>query len=83
MCVQVAVLLFCWGVFVMFTLLLSHYHRCSVQYWVIFGVQAVACIAAEALFIYLVSSTQETGSCAFHCSTIHSFSDLTFIAYQT
>ncbi|CAL5218926.1 g672 [Coccomyxa viridis] len=51
---QVAVLLFCWGVFVMFTLLLSHYPRCSVQYWAIFGVQAVACIAAEALFIHLV-----------------------------
>ena len=49
-----AVLLFCWGVFVMFTLLLSHYHRCSAQYWAIFGVQAVACIAAEALFIHLV-----------------------------
>ena len=56
MLLQVAVLLFCWGVFVMFTLLLSHYPRCSAQYWAIFGVQAVACIAAEALFIYLVST---------------------------
>ena len=53
--VQVAVLLFCWGVFVMFTLLLSHYHRCSAQYWVIFGVQSAACIGAEALFIHLVN----------------------------
>lgn len=53
--VQVAVLLFCWGVFVMFTLLLSHYHRCSAEYWSIFGVQTMACIGAEALFIHLVS----------------------------
>ena len=52
---QVAVLLFCWGVFVMFTLLLSHYPRCSSQYWAIFGVQGAACLAAEALFIHLVS----------------------------
>lgn len=52
---QVAVLLFCWGVFVMFTLLLSHYPRCSGRYWAIFGVQGAACLAAEALFIHLVS----------------------------
>ncbi|CAK0779361.1 hypothetical protein CVIRNUC_004754 [Coccomyxa viridis] len=51
---QVAVLLFCWGVFVMFTLLLSHYPRCSGRYWAIFGVQGAACLAAEALFIHLV-----------------------------
>ena len=52
---QVAVLLFCWGVVVMFTLLLSHYPRCSGRYWAIFGVQGAACLAAEALFIHLVS----------------------------
>ncbi len=60
MLLQVAVLLFCWGVFVMFTLLLSHYPRCSAQYWAIFGVQAVACIAAEALFIHLVRTCFRT-----------------------
>ena len=49
-----AILLFCWGVFVMFTLLLSHYHRCSPAYWSIFAVQAATCIGAEALFIRLV-----------------------------
>ena len=53
---QGAVLLLCWGVFVMFTLLLSHYHRCSPAYWSIFAVQAAACVGAEALFICLVSS---------------------------
>ena len=52
---QAAVLLLCWGVFVMFTLLLSHYHRCSPAYWSIFAVQAAACVGAEALFICLVS----------------------------
>lgn len=52
---QGAVLLLCWGVFVMFTLLLSHYHRCSPAYWSIFAVQAATCIGAEALFIRLVS----------------------------
>ena len=51
---QGAVLLLCWGVFVMFTLLLSHYHRCSPAYWSIFAVQAATCIGAEALFIRLV-----------------------------
>ena len=51
---QGAILLFCWGVFVMFTLLLSHYHRCSPAYWSIFAVQAATCIGAEALFIRLV-----------------------------
>ncbi len=55
---QVAVLLFCWGVFVMFTLLLSHYRRCSPEYWSIFAGQAAACIGAGSLFIYLVSSSQ-------------------------
>ena len=55
---QVAVLLFCWGVFVMFTLLLSHYPRCSSRYWAIFGVQGAACLAAEGLFIHLVSTPQ-------------------------
>ena len=52
---QGAVLLLCWGVFVMFTLLLSHYHRCSAAYWSIFAVQSAACVGAEALFICLVS----------------------------
>ena len=52
---QVAVLLLCWGIFAMFTLLLSCHHRCSSRYWVIFGVQAAACIGAEALFVHLVS----------------------------
>ncbi len=59
-CVQVAVLLFCWGVFVMFTLLLSHYPRCSGQYWAIFAVQAGACIGAESLFIFLVGCRSPT-----------------------
>ena len=54
---QGAVLLLCWGVFVMFTLLLSHYHRCSPAYWSIFAVQAATCIGAEVLFISLVSSS--------------------------
>ena len=53
---QGAVLLLCWGVFVMFTLLLSHYHRCSPAYWSIFAVQAAACVGAETLFICLVSA---------------------------
>ena len=53
---QGGVLLLCWGVFVMFTLLLSHYRRCSPAYWSIFAVQAAACIVAEVLFISLVSS---------------------------
>ena len=52
---QAAVLLLCWGVFVMFTLLLSHYPRCSSRFWTIFGVQGATCLAAEALFIHLVS----------------------------
>ena len=52
---QGAVLLFCWGVFVMFTLLLSHFHRCSPAYWSIFAIQAATCMGAEALFICLVS----------------------------
>lgn len=67
-CSQVAVLLFCWGVFVMFTLLLSHYHRCSGQYWSIFGVQAATCIGAESLFIYLVSCRIPFSTCHGHSS---------------
>ena len=54
---QVAVLLFCWGIFVMFTLLLSHYHHCSPEYWSVFAGQAAACLGAGALFIHLVSSS--------------------------
>ena len=54
---QVAVLLFCWGIFVMFTLLLSRYTRCSPEYWSVFAGQAAACLGAGALFIHLVSSS--------------------------
>ena len=59
---QGALLLLCWGVFVMFTLLLSRYHRCSPAYWSIFAVQAAACVGAEALFIRLVSSPHLWGT---------------------
>jgi hypothetical protein len=62
---QVAELLLCWGVFAMFTLLLSHYQRCSPEYWTIFAGQTAACIGAGALFIYLVSLPPPLDYC--HC----------------
>lgn len=53
---QVVVLLGCWGIFVMFQLLLSHWPHCSAPYWAIFAVQMGSCLVAEVIFLRLVRS---------------------------
>lgn len=53
---QVVVLLGCWGIFVMFQLLLSHWPHCSVPYWAIFAIQMGSCLIAEVIFLRLVRS---------------------------
>ena len=49
------ILLGCWAVFVAFQLLLSHYPRCSWNYWTIFSVQTVLSLVAECIFVRLVT----------------------------
>ncbi|CAL8469952.1 g9494 [Coccomyxa elongata] len=60
--VQVVVLLGCWGIFVMFQLLLSHWPHCSAPYWAIFAVQMGSCLVAEVIFLRLVSARKKASA---------------------
>lgn len=51
------VLLVCWGVFVAFQLLQSHWGHCSTPYWAIYSVQAALCLVAECIFVALVRAS--------------------------